>query len=88
MHDINLIYYLFYHRLVYKKCVSLAEDLYRTMMSIGFRAQQNGGPDALVETMREIALSSLETRRKNEKKTINFAKSVLLIQLLNGSLGN
>ena len=58
-------------------CVSLAEDLYRTMMSIGYYGRLVGAPDILIKTMREIALSSLEKWRDDDKSMVIFAKEYL-----------
>jgi len=57
--------------------ITLAKDLYSTMVANAFFAQQNGGPDALVKTMREISLESLIKWQEDEKSMAIFAKKYL-----------
>ena len=57
--------------------MGLAEKLYCTMMSIGYYARLNGGPEALAKIITDIALSSLEKWRSDKKAMIQFTKDFL-----------
>ena len=57
--------------------MGLAEVLYSTMISIAFHGRIGGAPPILIDTMRSIALNSLEIWKVDEKAMITFAKEYL-----------
>ena len=52
-------------------------ELYSTMISIAFHGRIGGAPPILIDTMRCIALISLEIWRFDEKAMVTFAKEYL-----------